>query len=112
MGGAESLTIGLNNLNRFAWIGAFSSGLERMDFGGVFAALGPKSTAQIRLLWLSCGEDDGLLGINEKFRDWLQTRGIAATWTETAGGHSWQVWRRDLIAFAPVLFQGKGSANK
>jgi enterochelin esterase-like enzyme len=112
MGGAESLTIGLNDLSRFAWIGAFSSGLERMDFDGTFPALSPKSTAQLRLLWLSCGEDDHLLGINEKFRDWLQTKGVTATWVETPGGHAWQVWRRDLANFVPLLFQGKASGAR
>lgn len=107
MGGAESLFVGLNDLDRFAWIGAFSSGVEDEDFDKMFPALDSKANAQVRLLWIACGEDDSLLSPNQKLRDWLQAKGVHFTWIETPGAHSWQVWRRNLAAFAPLLFQSK-----
>ena len=107
MGGSESLFVGLNALDRFAWIGAFSSGLEGEDFDTEFPALDAKANSQLRLLWIACGQDDHLLASNEKMRDWLRARGVKFTWVETPGAHTWQVWRRNLANFAPLLFQRK-----
>lgn len=109
MGGAESLYTGLNAVNRFAWIGAFSSGGLTEDFDTAFPALDSKTGAQLRLLWIACGTDDRLIDVNRKFREWLKTREIRHTGIETPGAHTWMVWRRNLAEFAPLLFQGKES---
>jgi enterochelin esterase family protein len=105
MGGAESLLTGLNTLDHFAWIGAFSSGGISDEFQVDFPALGPNANTQLRLLWIACGTDDHLIEINRKFRDWLKSKGIQHTDVETRGAHSWMVWRRNLATFAPLLFQ-------
>lgn len=105
MGGAESLYTGLNALDRFAWVGGFSSGGLGSDYDKIFPALDSKANAQLHLLWLSCGKDDRLLDPNMKFRDWLQSKGVKVDWVETPGVHQWQVWRRNLANFAPLLFQ-------
>ena len=68
MGGSESLLTGLNNLDKFAWIGAFSSGGIPDDFGADFPSLDAKANQQIRLLWIACGTDDHLITLNRKFR--------------------------------------------
>jgi enterochelin esterase family protein len=106
MGGAESLYVGLNALDRFAWIGAFSSGGLAEDFSAQFPALDAKTNARLRLLWISCGTDDRLISSNRKFRDWLKSKGIQHTDIETPGAHTWMVWRRNLANFAGLLFQG------
>jgi enterochelin esterase-like enzyme len=108
MGGAESLLVGLNALDHFAWIGAFSSGGLDNDFDKVFPRLDAKANSQLRLLWISCGTEDFLIDINRKLRDWLAAKGIQKTDVETPGAHSWQVWRRNLATFAPLLFQKTG----
>ncbi len=105
MGGAESLLVGLNTLDRFAWIGAFSSGGLGDDFDKAFPKLDASADSQLRLLWIACGVDDFLININRKLRDWLAAKGIEKTDIETPGMHSWQVWRRNLATFAPLLFQ-------
>lgn len=107
MGGAESLYIGLNALDRFAWIGAFSSGGMGEDFYAAFPALDSKANAQLRLLWIACGTEDRLLDTSRKFRDWLKSRDIRHTGIETPGAHTWLVWRRNLAAFTALLFQEK-----
>ena len=108
MGGAESLLVGLNALDHFAWVGAFSSGGLNDDFDKAFPKLDAKANSQLRLLWIACGTDDHLLDINRKFRDWLSAKGIQKTDVETPGAHSWQVWRRNLATFAPLLFRKTG----
>jgi enterochelin esterase family protein len=105
MGGAESLLTGLNTLDHFAWIGAFSSGGLIEDFQGDFPRLDSSANKQIRLLWIACGTDDGLIDINRKFRDWLKSKGIQHTDIETPGAHTWMVWRRNLASFTSLLFQ-------
>jgi enterochelin esterase family protein len=105
MGGAESLLTGLNTLDRFAWIGAFSSGGMGDDFAAEFPKLDASANSQLHLLWIACGTDDGLITPNRKFREWLTSKGVQHTDIETPGAHSWLVWRRNLAAFAPLLFQ-------
>jgi enterochelin esterase-like enzyme len=104
MGGAESLFTGLNDLDRFAWIGAFSSGGMDDDFDTMFASLPTNANAQLKLLWISCGTDDGLIGVNRKLNAWLDSKGIRHKQIETPGSHTWMVWRRNLASFVPLLF--------
>lgn len=59
----------------------------------------------MRLLWVACGTDDGLIGPNRNFREWLKSKGINHTDIETPGAHTWMVWRRNLSNFAPLLFR-------
>jgi enterochelin esterase family protein len=104
MGGSESLLTGLNNLDKFSWIGAFSSGGIPEDFQKDFPALDAKANQQIHLLWIACGTEDHLITVNRNFRGWLKTKGVKATEIETPGMHTWMVWRRNLSEFAPLLF--------
>ncbi len=104
MGGAESLLTGLNNLNQFSWIGAFSSGGISEDFDKEFPDLDSKSAQQLRLLWIACGTDDGLTDVNRKIRAWLASKNIKHVDIETPGAHTWMVWRRNLTDFTPLLF--------
>jgi enterochelin esterase-like enzyme len=107
MGGAESLFTGLTTLDRFAWIGAFSSGGLGEDFDKTFPSLDSSANKQIRLLWIACGTEDRLIEPNRKFREWLKAKGVDHTDIETPGMHTWMVWRRNLATFCPLIFQGK-----
>ena len=107
MGGAESLLTGLNTLDRFAFIGAFSSGGLDTNFDGQFPTLDAKANTRLRLLWIACGNEDGLIDSNRKLRDWLTSKGVRLTYVETPGAHTWMVWRRNLATFAALLFQNQ-----
>jgi enterochelin esterase-like enzyme len=105
MGGAESLYVGLNHLDHFAWVGSFSAGGLGADYSAEFPSLNSGANSQLHLLWIACGTDDRLITPNRKFRAWLTAKGIRHTDIETPGMHTWMVWRRNLAAFAPLLFQ-------
>ena len=105
MGGAEALATGLNAVDRFAWVGAFSSGGLGENFAGTFPTLDAKANDQLRLLWMACGTEDGLIQGNRKLVEWLKSKNIRHNWTETPGAHTWMVWRRYLAQFVPLLFQ-------
>jgi len=103
MGGGESLLIGLNHLDHFAWVGAFSAGGSSGKPEEVYPALGEKDNARLKLLWIACGKDDRLMEPNRKFVEWLNSRGVKNTFIETPGGHTWPVWRRYLAEFTGQL---------
>jgi enterochelin esterase family protein len=106
MGGTESLVVGLNHPEQFAWIGSFSAG-GLTNYSARFPSLDAAAVARVNLLWIACGRDDHLLAPNQQFCDWLKAKDIPFTWIETPGVHSFRVWRRNLAAFAPLLFQAK-----
>jgi len=107
MGGTQSLFIGLNAPDRFAWIGAFSSGGLPTDFDKAYPVVSENLNAQSRLLWIACGQQDGLIGLNQKLVEWLKSKGVKLTWVETPGGHSFLLWRRYLADLAPLLFRSE-----
>jgi enterochelin esterase family protein len=104
MGGGESLDVGLNARDRFAWVGAFSSAVPE-DPDGAFPGLDARTKPPLRLLWIACGSEDFLTAANRKFWEWLEAKQVPFTKIETPGGHTWQVWRRNLANFAPLLFR-------
>jgi enterochelin esterase-like enzyme len=105
MGGSESLLTGLNHLNQFAYIGAFSSGGIPEDFDKDFGSLDAQTAKDLKVLWIACGTEDGLIEVNRKLRTWLTSKGIQHTDIETPGAHTWMVWRRNLTNFSALLFQ-------
>lgn len=103
MGGGEALTTGLNALDRFAWIGAFSTFVGG-DFAAAFPGLDSGANGRVRLLWIACGREDGLIDSNRRLEAWLESKAVRFTSVETDGAHTWMVWRRNLAAFASLLF--------
>ena len=104
MGGLESLQIGLANTDKFAWIGGFSAAVHLIDPPTQFGALTPKST-NLRLLWIACGVDDGLLKANQTLAAYLKSKDLPVTEIETPGAHVSFVWRDNLVHFTPLLFR-------
>jgi enterochelin esterase family protein len=105
MGGSESLLTGLNNLDKFAWVGAFSAGGLPEPFEKDFPALDSKANQQLKVLWIACGTEDRLIKANRDLREWLKTKDVQHTDIETPGMHTWMVWRRNLAEFAGLLFR-------
>jgi enterochelin esterase-like enzyme len=108
MGGAQAVRIGLNHLNQFAYLGAFSPALlltdTAKDYDGAFADPA-KLSQQLRLLWIGIGSDDFLLTPVKGSHEALEKAGIKHVWVESSGAHVWTVWRKYLADFAPRLFQ-------
>jgi enterochelin esterase-like enzyme len=105
MGGAETLYVGLNALDRFAYLGAFSSGGLGDELASQFPKLDASANAKLKLFWISCGTDDRLIEANRKFVEFAKSKEVNVSLRETPGAHTWLVWRRNLAALAPLLFQ-------
>ena len=62
--------------------------------------------SKLRLLYISCGSDDGLITSNLQFEDWLTSQNIHSVHKEVPGyAHVWSFWRRSLVEVAPLLFR-------
>ena len=106
MGGLESLTIGLNHADKFAYVVGMSSAVHLRKFDEHIPGLDAKK-ANLKLLWVACGTGDDLLAPNREFVAWAKAKGLPVTAVETPGRHIWPVWRDNLIAVAPLLFRSK-----
>jgi enterochelin esterase-like enzyme len=108
MGGGQAIRIGLNHLNQFAYLGAFSPALwitdTAKDYDGILADPA-KANRQLRLLWIGVGSEDFLLGSVKDSHEALEKGGIKHVWVESSGAHVCTVWRKYLADFAPRLFQ-------
>jgi enterochelin esterase-like enzyme len=112
MGGGQAFTIGLRNMDKFAWVGEFSSGLvSTADFDLAKHLPGflddPAAVnRKMKLIFLSCGDDDPRINGQLNLVDFLKQKGIHVEWYRTPGVHEWKVWRYSLAEFLQLVFQG------
>jgi enterochelin esterase-like enzyme len=108
MGGGQAVRIGMNHLNLFSYLGAFSPAFfindPSKDYDGAFADPS-KVNNELHLLWLGVGTDDFLLAPVTQSHETLERAGIKHVWVKSTGAHVWTVWRRYLADLAPRLFQ-------
>jgi enterochelin esterase family protein len=133
MGGAQSTYIGLNNPDEFAWVASFSGAIIAWP-GMMIPAKAPAQEGaagppipryslnleaitknvpglnesindKLRLLYISCGLDDGLITSNQQFEAWLTEHKIHFAHEEVPGyAHVWSFWRKSLVEVVPLLF--------
>ena len=106
MGGRETLYIGLNEPDRFAYVGAFSSGTLSDNFDADFPDLSSSTlNHRLKLLMISCGSGDHLAPVNQRLKAWLRGKGVRFEDVITPGKHEWPVWRNNLILFCQEIFK-------
>jgi enterochelin esterase-like enzyme len=104
MGGGQSLNFGLKNLDTFAWVGGFSSAPNTRPASELIKD--PADAAKkLRLLWVSCGDKDGLMRISKAFHATLEEKKVPHIWHVDTGGHDFTVWKTDLYHLAQRLFR-------
>jgi enterochelin esterase-like enzyme len=104
MGGGQSLNFGLGNLDKFAWVGGFSSAPNTKDP----QELMPKpeiAKAKLKLLWISCGDKDGLMTYSKRTHDYMKTNGVPHIFYVDHGYHDFKVWKNSLYMFSQLLFK-------
>jgi enterochelin esterase family protein len=111
MGGGQTLQITLTHLDKFSWIGSFSSPLRtgldlKTAYSGAFADAAA-FTKKVHLLWLGAGTgEERMLKPALAMHDTLEHAGIKNVFYQSPGtAHEWQTWRRDLYEFVPLLFR-------
>lgn len=108
MGGNQTLNIGLNNLDTFHYIGAFSPVIfnqtVEQDHASAFADVAA-TNRKLKVFYIYCGDTDTLFESNKSFHALLDQKKIRHTFVETKEGHVWRNWRDYLADFAPRLFR-------
>jgi len=107
MGGGQSLDAGLNNPDLFDYVGGFSPAIILLDpdLDKAFPKLDDSINKKLKLVWIAIGKDDYLTPSVRKYNEWLNAKNITHVYKESGGVHSYQVWRRYLTEFAPLLFK-------
>ncbi len=108
MGGGQSLNFGLTNLDTFAWIGGFSSA-PNTKAPEELVPDPEKTKEQLELLWLSCGNKDGLIRISQRMQRYLKEHDVPHIWNVDSHGHDPTHWRNNLYHFAQLLFKAAPS---
>lgn len=106
MGGGQSLNFGLGHLDTFAWIGGFSSA-PNQKAPEVLVPEPEKTAGQLKLLWISCGDKDGLINFSQRLHRYLKENNVPHVWHVDSGGHDFNVWKNDLYLFSQLIFREK-----
>jgi enterochelin esterase family protein len=119
MGGGQTLNIGIPNLEKFAYLGVYSSGVfgiipnpnrpapEGPTYEERHQAIldDPKLKKGLELFWFATGKDDFLVETSRATVEMFKKHNFDVVYNEGEGGHTWIVWRKYLNEFAPQLFQ-------
>ncbi|WP_291528786.1 alpha/beta hydrolase [Bacteroides sp. UBA939] len=104
MGGGQALNFGLGNLDKFAWVGGFSSA-PNTKTPEVLVPNPETAKQQLKLLWISCGDKDGLMRFSERLHLYLQQHEVPHIFYVEPGGHDFNVWKNDLYLLSQLLFK-------
>ena len=106
MGGGQSFNFGLAHLDTFAWIGPFSAAPNTKKPQELIPDV-EAAKAKLKLLWISCGNKDGLIKISQEMHQFLKKNGIEHVWHVDGHGHDPQHWSSSLYWFSQQVFQSK-----
>jgi enterochelin esterase-like enzyme len=104
MGGGQSLNFGLGNLDKFAWIGGFSSA-PNTKIPEELVPDPDETKKKIKLLWISCGSSDGLIRISKNTHDYLYLKNVPHIYYIEPGVHDFKVWKNGLYMFSQLIFK-------
>lgn len=104
MGGGQSLNFGLGNTGTFAWVGGFSSAPNTKPAATLVPE--PEKTAKaLKLLWISCGNKDGLIRISQGVHTYLKEKNVPHTWHVDEHNHDFNHWKKALWQFSQMVFR-------
>ena len=104
MGGGQSLNFGLGNLDKFAWVGGFSSA-PNTKMPEVLVPNPEEARKKLKLLWISCGDKDGLITYGKRLHDYLLEKNVPHVYYLEPGGHDFKVWKNGLYMLSQFLFK-------
>lgn len=104
MGGGQSLNFGLGHLDKFAWVGGFSSA-PNTKAPEALVPDSSKAKAKLKLLYLSCGNKDGLIAISQRVHRYLKEKGVPHLWNVDGHAHDPTTWKNNLYVFLQRVFR-------
>ena len=104
MGGGQSLNFGLGNLDVFAWVGGFSSAPNTKPPEQLVPDP-DEARKKLKLLWISCGDADGLITYSKRTHDYLNANNVPHIYYIEPGVHDFKVWKNSLYMFSQLIFK-------
>jgi enterochelin esterase-like enzyme len=108
MGGGQGLNFGINSIDKFAWVGGFSSA-PNLQQPNILIPKIQQAKDKLSLLWIGCGDRDNLITGSWNLHQGLDEAKIDHVWYVDTGGHEVLVWNNNLYLFAQMLFKPAGS---
>ncbi len=104
MGGGQALNFGLAHLDTFAWVGGFSSAPNTKPAEQLVPdPAGAK--AKLKLLWIACGNKDGLIRISQGVHAYLKAKDVPHVWHVDGHAHDPTEWKNNLYYFVQHIFR-------
>jgi enterochelin esterase-like enzyme len=104
MGGGQALNFGLSHPDTFGWVGAFSPAPNTRPPAELLPDPGT-ARERVALLYLSCGNRDGLINVSQDLHAYLKQHGVAHVWNVDDHGHDGDSWANNLYHFAQKIFR-------
>jgi enterochelin esterase family protein len=104
MGGGQSLDFGLGNLDTFANVGGFSSA-PNTRAPEVLVPDPAKAREKLKVLWISCGNKDGLMTFSLRTHTYLKAKDVPHIWHVDDNAHDFNHWKNSLYWFAQQIFK-------
>lgn len=104
MGGGQSLNFGLGNLNKFAWVGGFSSAPNTKPPQQLLPNP-EEAKLKLKLLWISCGDRDNLITFSNRTHEYMKQNNVNHIYFIEPGYHDFKVWKNGLFMFSQLLFK-------
>ncbi len=106
MGGGQTLNIGLVHPETFAYVGGFSSAPDTRQPPAALVP-DPSVPKQLKLVWLACGNRDGLIRISQAVHQYLKENGVPHVWHVDGNAHDTTEWDNNLYLFSQHIFTGR-----
>ena len=103
MGGGQTLNIGLAHVDTFAWVGGFSSAPNTKAPADLVPD--PAVPKRLKLIWLACGNKDGLIRISQGVHAYLKEKGVPHVWHVDGNAHDTIEWQNNLYLFGQRIFK-------
>lgn len=65
----------------------------------------PEVPKKLKLLWLACGNKDGLLRVSQGVHAYPKEKGVPHVWNVDGNAHDTPEWQNNLYHFSQKLFQ-------
>lgn len=104
MGGGQTFNFGFAHMDTFAWLGAFSAA-PNTKAPKVLIPDPAATKAKMKLIYISCGNKDGLICFSQGVHRYLKENDIPHVWNVDDQGHDPITWGSNLYHFAQMIFK-------
>ena len=107
-GGGQTLRTAFGNMDKFAWVCCYSAYLSTDEMETAYKHIGqnPANTnKQLKLLWVSVGDEDFLYKQTVEFIDYLKSKNVNHKSLITPGGHTWMNVKTYVAETSQLLFK-------